>query len=801
MIDNKSEEAGRQQEILAVDDNPLSLQLLKNILKKAGYHVRPAHNGTLALRAVQSKRPDLILLDVKMPDMDGYEICRRLKSDEKNRDIPVIFISGLGETTQRVQGFNAGGVDYIAKPFEPEEVLARVKTHLRLRELTEQLEKKINKRTEELLNVNQKLMQEIIERKRAEEALRKREALLNMTQKLSRVGGWEYNVDSEELFWTEETYRIHEIPKDPDIDHVQTSLMCYRPEDRPIIMNAFRQAYEKGEPYDFEFPFITYKGGHLWIRTTAQPVYEEGKVVRLIGNILDITERKLAEQEIIEYRQHLEELVSIRTKELSETNRQLVIAKEQADSVNRAKSVFLANMSHELRTPLNAILGFSRLIIEGPDVTEEQRKNLNIINMSGKHLLNLINNVLDISRIESGHIALEIAPLDLYQLLQEMKSLLYVNAKEQGLNFVVEQSPELPQCIEADGGKLRQVLINLIGNAIKYTKQGGVILRTKVAERISADQIKLKFEVEDTGPGISEQDRKRIFQPFVQLIKQGAIETGTGLGLTICRQYVGIMGGQIDVISKEGKGSVFFFEILVKELPLAEMAVTPKHGCVIGLEKGQPRYRLLLAEDQLENRMLLHKILERLDLDIDEATNGKEAVEIFEQWHSDLIFMDIRMPVMDGLEATRRIKATDAGTHTKIIAVTAQVFEEERTQIMEVGCDDFIRKPYSNSEIFETLSKYLGLRFVYEEKPVVSHKEPVMELQPEQLAALPPELIRKLHQAVIGLDPERIQELTEQITSYNSAVGGAIHRLASKFDFDHLIQILDEYAKKTEESG
>jgi signal transduction histidine kinase/CheY-like chemotaxis protein len=797
MSDSGSERADQQHDILAVDDNPASLQLLKNILKKAGYHVRPAHNGTLALRSVQSKRPDLILLDVKMPDIDGFEVCRRLKSDEKSCDIPVIFISGLGETTQRVQGFNAGGVDYITKPFEPEEVLARIKTHLRLRELTELLEQNVNKRTKELLHVNQKLMQEIIERKRAEEALRKREALLNMTQKLSRVGGWEYNIGSGELFWTEETYRIHEIPKDPDIDHFQTSLLCYRPEDRPIIMNAFRQAYEKGEPYDLEFPFITYKGGHLWIRTTAQPVYEEGKVVRLIGNIMDITERKLAEQEIVEYRQHLEELVSIRTKELSETNRQLVIAKEQADSVNHAKSVFLANMSHELRTPLNAILGFSRLIIEGPDVTAVQRKNLDIINMSGEHLLNLINNVLDISRIESGQIALEIAPFDLNKLLQEMRSLLYVNAKEQGLDFVVEQSPELPQCIEVDGGKLRQVLINLIGNAIKYTKQGGVILRAKVAERISADQIKLKFEVEDTGPGISEQDRKRIFQPFVQLIKQGTIETGTGLGLTICRQYVGLMGGQIDVISKEGKGSVFFFEILVKELPLGEMAVTPKHGRVIGLEKGQPRCRLLLAEDQLENRMLLHKILEPFDFDIREATNGKEAVEIFEQWHSDLIFMDIRMPVMDGLEATRRIKATDAGTHTKIIAVTAQVFEEERTQIMEVGYDDFIRKPYRDTEIFDVLDRHLGLRFVYEKKPVTEPENPEIELRPELLDIVPPELVKELHLSVIELNPERIKDLTNEIMHYDPAVGEALQKLASRFDYGRLLQLLDEYVQES----
>jgi PAS domain S-box-containing protein len=526
----------------------------------------------------------------------------------------------------------------------------------------------------------------------------------------------------------------------------------------------------------------------IWVSINARAIRDqEGKIIYYEGSVEDITERKRANEALKMSRDQLESLVKERTS-------QLEIAKEQAESSSRAKSAFLANMSHELRTPLNAILGFSRILKDAPDVTPEQRKNLDIITLSGGHLLNLINNVLDMSKIESGQMVLDVAPIDLFQLIQEMRSLMYVNAEERGLSFIVEQSQELPRRIEGDWVKLRQVLINLISNAIKYTKHGGVILRVMVAKK-TPEQVWLRFEIEDTGPGINEEDKKSIFKPFVQLKKQMITETGTGLGLAISRQYVDIMEGRIDIASKKGKGSVFFFEIPVKELPLENVALEPIHGRIVGLEKGQPRYRLLVAEDQLENRILLNKILEPFEFDIKEATNGKEAVEIFELWHPDLIWMDIRMPVMDGLEATHRIKSTDVGKHTKVIAITAHAMEEDRQRIMQAGCDDFIRKPYRDTEIFDVLARHLGLQFVYEEKAVLIPKKHEIELRPEQLVKIPSDLIKELHFAVIGLDPERIQELTKKIKDLNQTVGGALQKLANKLDYDRLLQLLDEYEK------
>jgi PAS domain S-box-containing protein len=558
----------------------------------------------------------------------------------------------------------------------------------------------------------------------------------------------------------------------------------YTPDsEKKATTDILKGAIQTGRPVsDFETQRYTKDGNIIDVSISASPFHDyEGQPGGILVILRDITDRKRWEKT-------------------------LKIAKEKAERTSQAKSTFLANMSHELRTPLNSILGFSRLMTHEKNLNSGQIKNLEIINRSGEHLLNLINNVLDISKIEAGRVELEESPLDLCQFSQELASLMSARAREKGLDFKLEQSPDLPRHITVDGGKLRQILINLIGNAVKYTAQGGVTVkidfspscrenrRNKAVFR-TPSQFNLRFAIIDTGPGIRTEDRERIFAPFVQLENRPSTEAGTGLGLALCRQYTELMGGTILVAGEPGKGSVFHVEIPVTELPSEDIPVETQRGRVIGLTEGQPRYRLLIAEDQPENRLLLRKLLEPLGFDLREAVNGQEAVALFEQWCPDLIWMDIRMPVMNGLEATRQIRKTDAGAQTRIVAVTAHVLEEEGREILAAGCDDFIRKPYRETDIHDALARYLGVHFVYEEEaPSADNRLP---LDAADLAGMPAELLKELERALVLIDIGAVNHTIEALRTHHPSLADTLGAMARDLQFGWILRVIRAAASET----
>ena len=497
----------------------------------------------------------------------------------------------------------------------------------------------------------------------------------------------------------------------------------------------------------------------------------------------------------------LEQRVAERTAELMEANQHFQQAKEAAEAANLAKSTFLANMSHELRTPLNAILGFTQVMSGDSSINSENRQYLDIIQRSGQHLLKLINDVLDMSRIEAGRLKLEEKSFDLYRLLNDLELMLCLKAEENQLRLIFERSQQVPQYINGDENKLRQVLLNLLGNALKFTQEGSIILRVKVGEKQAVtpqDTINLLFEVEDTGPGINAEEMELLFEAFMQAKNSQKSQAGAGLGLAISRKFVNLMGGDITVDSVVGKGSTFRFNI---EASLAQASDLPQQSSrwrITGLAPDQAAYRLLIVEDNWENSLLLLKLLSSLGFEVKEAKNGLEAIALWESWNPDLILMDMRMPVMNGYEATRRIKATAKGQATVIIAVTSSAFEEDRSEILSIGCDDFVRKPFQEEIIFAKLAEHLGVRYLYQENTANSSaiKQPtepanIDSLTPNSLKVMPKEWIAKLYDAASMCRDDLILELINQIPQTDTDMAKALGELNYNFQFEEIMHLTE----------
>jgi len=606
---------------------------------------------------------------------------------------------------------------------------------------------------------------------------------LNEAQRIARIGSWEWDVHSNSLYWSDETFRIFGIDPEKFTAELDVFLEAVHREDRQRVRQSIDEAVRNGTPeWTIDYRIIRTDGELRYLHEEARLIFApDGQIVKRVGTVQDITEQKLREDELQRYRDHLEEEVHRRTQELR-------LASEASEAANRAKSVFLAKVSHELRTPLNAILGFSAILRREPDLTGGQRENLDIINHSGEHLLALINDVLEIARIESGRMQLKPTPFDLVNMVREVTDLMSIRAREKGLQLEVDLSSIFPRYIKSDEARLRQVLLNLTSNAVKYTMEGNITVRLHLAENAPQH---LVIEVEDTGPGISAKDQQRLFEPFLQL-DEGKEQKGTGLGLTITRQFVKLMKGEITLESTPGKGSLFRIELPFEAAAKSDiLELEPTiHREIIGLAPGQPHYRILIAEDQRENQLLLMQLMSNLGFDVKLAENGTECVQIFEQWHPHLIWMDRRMPVMDGNEATRRIRELPSGNRVKIVAVTASVFRENRKEMLDAGMDDFLSKPYRFEEVCECLSRQLGVRYIYRSTPE-TRQEPT-KLTSAMLAVLPPEVQNELRTALIHLESEAIAAAIRRIETYDQTLAKVLSRITESFDYSTILKALDE---------
>jgi len=515
-------------------------------------------------------------------------------------------------------------------------------------------------------------------------------------------------------------------------------------------------------------------------------------------------EQLVHEQNII-----LEQKVEERTAELMIAKDKALEAQNAAEVANQAKSTFLANMSHELRSPLNAILGFAQVMARDghtgrATLPPDYHDNLSIIRRSGEHLLTLINQVLDLSKIEAGRTTVNPQNFDLHRLLHDVQDMFALKADTKGLHLLFEQDESIPRYVRTDDVKLRQVLINLLNNAVKFTTEGGVAVKvTSHQSPVSSLQTPdcplptahLFFEVSDTGPGIAAEEMDKVFEAFGQTETGRQSQEGTGLGLPISRKFVQLMGGDMRVKSRGGHGTLFAFDIQAQVVEASELVSHVPTRRVMALAPGQPRYRILVVDDRRINRQLVIKLLNPLGFELREAVNGQEAIDLWKAWKPHLIWMDMRMPVLDGYEATKRLKAMMSGKETAIIALTASSLEEERAVVLNAGCDDYLRKPFREADLFELMSKHIGVKFVYEEegqKAQGKGGETAGSVTPETLAALPVEWIAQLKQGVDAVDVELISSAIMHIRGRNVDLADALARLAENFEYDEILAAIQK---------
>ncbi len=554
----------------------------------------------------------------------------------------------------------------------------------------------------------------------------------------------------------------------------------------PSLRDAHTLALEdfakcgKGKVFEktLELKAVRKNGKEIPVSLSCAPVLIHNQW-HAVGILRDITNEKMAQEKLVK--------MNLELKKAMERANQMAI---KAEAANKAKSIFLANMSHEIRTPLNAILGFAQVLQSDPRFPEDLLGILDIINRSGEHLLGIINDILEISKIEAGRITLSLSTFNLHDLILEIERMFKPKAESKGLDFTIEYQPGYTEWIETDRIKLRQVLINIVGNAIKFTARGYVKVRISCEQPSGeSNRLLLTFEVEDSGPGISPEEIKHLFKPFSQT-SEGMKVGGTGLGLSISQGYLDVMNGKLSVKSKPNKGSLFIIQIPVKAFDLKAERASKKeeYKYVTGIKFEGATPKILIVDDNPGNRKLLGVILERVGFSVKKASGGSEALEIFEDWSPDLVFMDIRMPEMDGYETTKRIKKIRKDV--PVVAVTASVFAISEKRFTEAGFDDYIRKPFKQNEIFEAIRKFVDVDYIFSSLSE-SKEEKLRDIDPDEMRRLPQTLLVEMRKSLEEGDINKLNSLILRLEPMNGNLARKLRQLAENYDYHSLGKILN----------
>jgi PAS domain S-box-containing protein len=830
--------------ILIVEDNPANIDVLIDLLSSAGFTIAVAEDGEDALERSQYKPPDLILLDVILPGIDGFETCRRLKADRRTQSIPVIFMTALTDLADKMRGFAVGGVDFVTKPLQEQEVLARVTTHLALRRMQQQieaqnaqlqqeiavrqeaeadlqrahveLERRVAQRTSELAQANAILREQIAEREHAEEALRRERDLVAHIMDTSPGAIIVVNRAGQITFANPRCEQVLGLTRDQltqrTYNDPEWRITDYAGHSLPEEALPFQRVLSTGQPvYDVRHAIEWPDGQQVLLSINATPLLDAaGHVDGMVAAINDVTNQVQAEEELKQHRDRLEELVRARTAELA-------VAKEQAEVANQAKSAFLASMSHELRTPLNGILGYAQILSRAGGLTPLQADGLRIMQQSGEHLLTLIDDVLDLAKIEAGKFELVPAALHLPTFLESIVAICRIRAEQKGLAFAYEAAPDVPEGICVDEKRLRQLLINLLGNAIKFTERGSVTLRvsskvsvlsselacataeTQSSEPGSQNVCMLRFEVADTGIGISPAALERIFQPFEQA---GSVEQraeGTGLGLAISQRLVRQMGGAIQVESQPGLGSTFWFDLTVPRV--AASAATLAAARPVGGYTG-PRRTILVADDSPYNRTFLVRLLSTLGFTVLEAADGTSALALAHSAQPDLILLDLLMPGLTGMQVTQALRQQAALQQVVIVATSASVFDSDRQQSLLAGCDAFLPKPIRVEQLLELLARHLELEWCDADGEVASaERAGVDEGEPENLIAPGRDELAALYELASLGDILGLQARAAQLEQREARLGPfarRLGRLAGQFEPEQARALIARFLRPEE---